>query len=194
MDLYGQAIAKFKNLLERAMQTDLPEPTAMTLATTDEAGRPSARAVLLKGVDEQGFVFYTNTRSRKGRHLAARPRAALCFFWQPLKEQVLVEGDVAAVSDAEADVYWATRPRDSQVGAWASQQSEPLENRELLLERAKRYRQMYAGKDVPRPPHWSGYRLLADRIEFWTAGDARLHHRTCYKKQGEAWTVTLLNP
>ncbi len=194
MDLYGQAIAKFMSLLERAMQTDLPEPTATILATTDGAGRPSARAVLLKGVDEEGFVFYTNTRSRKGRQLAARPRAALCFFWQPLKEQVLVEGDVAAVSDAEADAYWVTRPRDSQVGAWASQQSEPLETRELLLERAKSYRDMYAGKDVPRPPHWSGYRLLADRIEFWTAGDARLHHRTCYEKQGEVWTVTLLNP
>jgi len=194
MDLYAEAVSEFKALLAGAAQTDLPEPTAMTLATADGEGRPSARTILLKGVDDGGFVFYTNTLSRKGVQLAANARAALCFFWQPLKKQVVVEGVVERVSDEEADAYWATRPRDSQVGAWASQQSQPLESRELLLARAATFAEQYQGKDVPRPPHWSGYRVLAERIEFWAAGDARLHHRVCYERRDGRWTKSLLNP
>jgi pyridoxamine 5'-phosphate oxidase len=194
MDLYAEAVTEFKALLVSAAQTDLAEPTAMTLATADGEGRPSARTMLLKGVDDRGFVFYTNTLSRKGAQLAANARAALCFFWQPLKRQVAVEGVVEPVSDEEADAYWATRPRDSQVGAWASQQSQPLESRDLLLARAATFAEQYEGKDVPRPPHWSGYRVLAERIEFWTAGDARLHHRVCYVRRDGRWTKNLLNP
>ena len=191
---YAEAIRRFQNLLARAMQTDLPEPTAMTLATADGAGRPSVRAVLLKGIDERGFVFYTNTLSRKGSELAANPQAALCFFWQPLKEQVTVEGRVEPVAAAEADGYWASRPRESQIGGWASHQSEPLDSRDALMQRFERYQARYAGRDVPRPAHWSGYRLVPDRIEFWTAGAHRLHHRVRYDRGEAGWHVTLLNP
>jgi pyridoxamine 5'-phosphate oxidase len=194
MNLYDEALREFKALLAGAAQTELAEPTAMTLATADAEGRPSARTVLLKGVDDRGFVFYTNTLSRKGEQLAANARAALCFFWEPLKKQVAVEGVVERVTDEEADAYWATRPRDSQVGAWASQQSQPLESRERLLSRAATLAERYAGRDVPRPPHWSGYRVLPERIEFWTAGDARLHHRVCYERRDGRWTRKLLNP
>lgn len=194
MNLYAEALREFRALLAGAARTELAEPTAMTLATADAEGRPSARTVLLKGVDDRGFVFYTNTLSRKGEQLAENARAALCFFWEPLKKQVAVEGVVERVTDEEADAYWATRPRDSQVGAWASQQSQPLESRELLLSRAATLAERYAGTDVPRPPHWSGYRVLPERIEFWTAGDARLHHRICYERRGGRWTRNLLNP
>jgi len=194
VDLYDEAIEKFRALLDRATQTDLPEPTAMSLATADASGRPSARTVLLKGVDERGFVFYTNTRSRKGGQLADNAWAALCVFWQPLKEQVEVEGRVERVTEQEADEYWVTRPRDSQLGAWASEQSAPLESREALLARAASFRDQFEGRDVPRPPHWSGYRVLPERIEFWTAGEHRLHHRVCYEKGRDEWTVVLLNP
>lgn len=194
MDLYDEAMEKFTALLDRATQTDLPEPTAMTLATADGRGRPSARTVLLKGVDERGFVFYTNTRSRKGSQLANNAWAALCVFWQPLKEQVKVEGPVERVTEEEADDYWVTRPRDSQIGAWASDQSAPLEGREALLARAASFRDQFEGRDVPRPSHWSGYRVLPERIEFWTAGEHRLHHRVCYEKGSGEWTVGFLNP
>ncbi len=194
MGLYAEAMQRFEQLMARAGQTDLPEPTAMTLATADAAGRPSARTVLLKGVDERGFVFYTNTLSRKGEQLAHNATAALCFYWQPLKEQVEVEGTVESVSAQEADEYWATRPRESQIGAWASVQSEPLDGREVLLARVEEVKARYAGLAVPRPSHWSGYRVIPERVEFWTAGEFRLHHRTCYYKHAGQWTVTLLNP
>jgi pyridoxamine 5'-phosphate oxidase len=194
MDLYAEAVSRFEGLLARARQTDLPEPTAMTLATVDAAGRPSARTVLLKGVDGRGFTFFTNTLSRKGRELAETPRAALCFYWQPLREQVEVQGEVEAVSEAEADAYWATRPRDSQLGAWASRQSEPLDRRETLLARVADYEGRFGAGPVPRPLHWSGYRVVPTRIEFWTAGEHRLHHRVCYERGAAGWTVALLNP
>lgn len=193
-DLYVEAIHRFQNLLGRAMQTDLPDPTAMTVATVDGAGTPSIRTILLKGVDERGFVFYTNTLSRKGAQLAARPRVALCFFWQPLKEQVNVEGDVQAVAPEEADAYWASRPRESQIGGWASWQSEPLASRHELMERYARFEARFAGRDVPRPVHWSGYRVVPDRIEFWTAGEHRLHRRVLYEKGPGGWHSRLLNP
>ena len=194
MGHYAEAMQRLQQLLERASKTDLPEPTAMTLATADAAGRPSARTVLLKGLDERGCVFYTNTRSRKGEQIAASARAALCFFWQPLKEQVCVEGTVECVTAQEADAYWATRPRESQIGGWASAQSEPLESREVLLARVEEVKARYAGREVPRPEHWSGYRVIPERVEFWTAGEFRLHHRSCYEKRDGRWTVTLLNP
>ena len=191
---YAEAIQRFQTLLARAMQTDLPEPTAMTLATTDASGRPSVRTILLKGIDERGFVFYTNTLSRKGEELASSPRAALCFYWQPLKEQVTIEGRVEGVTPDEADAYWASRPRESQIGGWASHQSEPLDARDTLMQRFERYETRYAGRAVPRPAHWSGYRVVPERIEFWTAGAHRLHHRVLYDGGEQGWQVTLLNP
>lgn len=194
MELYREALDRFRSLHERALRTDLREPTAVTLATADAGGRPSARTVLLKGFDEQGFVFYTNLHSRKGRQLRDNPRAALCFFWQPLFEQVLVEGRVEQVSDREADAYWAKRPREAQLGAWASQQSEPLADRATLERRVAEYREKFRDATVPRPPYWSGLRVIPDRLEFWKSGDYRLHDRICYQLVEGEWTVTLLNP
>ena len=193
-DHYSEILRRFGTLFEQAKATDLAEPTAMTLATVGADGRPAARTVLLKGFDDHGFVFYTNTRSRKGRELRDRPRAALCFYWQPLREQVQVEGAVEGVTAQEADEYWVTRPRESQIGAWASHQSEPLADRQELLDRVAEVEQRFADGAVPRPPHWSGYRLVPERVEFWTAGEFRLHHRTLYEKGADGWTVTLLNP
>ncbi len=194
MNDYAEAIKRLKVLIEQAAVHEVQEPTAMTLATADAQGKPSARTVLLKDVDEQGFVFYTNSLSRKGKQLKDNPHAALCFFWQPLMQQVLIEGIVELIAADEADAYWATRPRDSQLGAWASQQSEPLENRQELLDRLEHYQQSYEGQHVPRPPHWLGYRLIPERIEFWKSGWHRLHERLCYLKTDSGWTHELLNP
>ncbi len=194
MSAPNEALRKLHVLLARAKRCGLHEPTAMTLATADAHGRPSVRTVLLKGVDAQGLVFYTNTRSRKGRQLAARPHAALCFWWDALKEQVTVEGRVQPVSDREADAYWATRDRASQLGAWASLQSEPLPSRAALLARVACCAATYAGRPVPRPPHWSGYRVMPERIEYWTARPFRLNERVCYERHGLRWTKTLLYP
>lgn len=194
MDLYQQALDRLQSLLRQAADTDLAEPTAMTLATVDAEGRPTARTVLLKAIDARGLVFYTNTQSRKGRALAVNPRAALCFFWQPLLVQVLVEGEVEPVTAAEADAYWATRPRASQLGAWASQQSQPLRDREELEQRYAEYEGRYAGQPVPRPPHWSGYRVVPDLIEFWLSRPGRLHERERYVRQPKGWHKLLINP
>ncbi|HEY5701158.1 MAG TPA: pyridoxamine 5'-phosphate oxidase [Gammaproteobacteria bacterium] len=191
---YVEAIARFQTLFSRAGECGLREPTAMNLATVDGSGRPSSRMVLLKQVDERGFVFYTNKKSLKGRQLEINPAAALCFFWEPMMEQVRIEGVTESVTDDEADTYWASRSRDSQIGAWASHQSEPLDARETLEKRFEDIRARYSAEPVPRPSHWSGYRLVPDMIEFWVGVDFRLHQRTCYRKQGQAWTVTLLNP
>lgn len=189
-----EALKKFKTLYQKAINSDLPEPTAVTLATADPNGYPMARTVLLKEFDENGFVFYTNKESRKGTQLKLNPRAALCFFWQPLSQQVLIEGIVENVSDKDADEYWATRPRESRVGAWASLQSQILPNRETLISRMAEFEKKYANKDVPRPPHWSGYRIKPHRIEFWEKGDFRLHNRLVYQKVKDNWTKTLLYP
>jgi len=166
----------------------------MTLATADPVGRPSARTVLLKHYDERGFVFYTNQRSRKGRDLQANPQAALLFLWQSLARQVRIEGRVEVVDDAEADAYWASRPRESQLGAWASHQSEPLADREEYEQRLAEYRRQFEGTDVPRPPHWSGFRVVPDRFEFWHERSYRQHDRECCWYDGEQWQWSLLNP
>lgn len=194
MDLYQEAIQRFQALLERARQTDIAEPTAFTLSTCGEDGRPSARTLLLKEVGERGFVFYTNTRSRKGRQLRANPHAALCFYWQPLTAQVLVEGRAEPVDEGEADAYWASRPRLSQLGAWASQQSEPLATREELERRLAELEQRFEGMPVPRPAHWSGYRVLPEFIEFWSARPGRLHDRERYSLEAGVWRKSLINP
>lgn len=193
-DYQSEFLHRFGGLLERARATDLSEPTAMTLATVGPGGRPGARTVLLKGFDAEGFVFYTNTTSRKGRELRDNPNAALCFYWQPLGEQAHVEGRVHPVTAAEADAYFATRLRESQVGAWASHQSAPLADREELLARVAEIRARFEDREVPRPPHWSGYRLVPERVEFWTAGEYRLHHRVAYVNEQGEWSKTLLNP
>ncbi len=170
------------------------DPTPMTLATADRNGRPAVRVVLLKGFDERGFQFFTNTESRKGRELRENPRAALCFFWPGLLRQVRLEGPAERVSDEEADQYFASRPRERQLAAWASKQSEPLASREELLQRYRDYEQQFAGRPVPRPPFWSGYRVVPDWFEFWIGHENRLNERILYVKQNGQWTRTLLHP
>ena len=170
------------------------DPDAMALATADPEGRPSVRMVLLKGHDARGFVFYTNQDSRKGSELEANPSAALLFHWKSLRRQVRVEGRVEPVSDAEADTYFATRSRDSQLGAWASEQSRPLDSRETFERRYDEMRQRFEGQDVPRPPRWSGFRVIPARMEFWTDRAHRLHERRLFIKKGEAWSERLLYP
>ena len=192
-------IAEFKALLARAQEVDrscLPEPTAMSLATVGRDGRPAVRIVLLKHVDERGFVFYTNFRSRKGRELLSNPNAALCFHWQPLAIQVRIEGVAHVVSDAEADAYFATRARESQLGAWASLQSSPLASDEELDARVREMTERFAGNSVPRPPHWSGFRVVPTRIEFWRNRAFRLHERRVFERDtsDEEWTQSLLYP
>jgi pyridoxamine 5'-phosphate oxidase len=177
----------------RAAEPELAE--AMALATADTAGRPSVRMVLLKGHGTQGFDFYTNLDSRKGVELAANPRAALLFHWKSLRRQVRVDGPVEALPEAEADAYFATRTRDSQLGAWASDQSRPLESRALFEQRYEEMKRRFAGQDVPRPPRWGGFRLVPEVIEFWTDREHRLHERRLFTRTaGGGWDEGLLYP
>ena len=192
--LYLTALERFDELFRQAWSSEPGEKTAMTLATADADGRPSARTVLLKSHDARGFVFYTNQRSRKGRALHANPQAALLFLWQSLARQVRIEGAVEGVDDQEADDYWATRPRESQLGAWASHQSEPLDGREEYERRLEAYRERFEDRPVPRPEHWSGFRVVPDRIEFWHERRYRQHDRECCWYDGVSWQWTLLNP
>lgn len=187
-------IERFREIFERALATGIPEPTAMTLATADSTGRVAARMVLLKGFDERGFVFFTNLESRKARELESNRRAALVFFWQPLEIQVRVEGDVEPVSDEEADEYFGSRARGSQVGAWASRQSRPLPSRDELEARIARTETRFAGVEIPRPPFWSGVRVVPDLIEFWWGKPSRLHEREVYLRHGAGWRIDRLYP
>jgi pyridoxamine 5'-phosphate oxidase len=183
----------FRELFERAKHA-CPEPDAMVLSTAEAGGRVSGRYVLLKAFDERGFVFYTNLESRKARALAENPFAALCFYWTPLEKQVRIEGTVERVSDAEADAYFATRPRDSQIGAWASIQSTAMASRAALEQRIHQAQSRFENRLVPRPPFWSGFRVVPLSIEFWTRDAARLHERDRYERDGSHWTRTLLYP
>ena len=170
------------------------DPEAMALATADSTGRPSVRIVLLKGHGQDGFVFYTNEQSAKGQQLAANPRAALLFHWKSLRRQVRLEGTVERVPDTDADAYFASRARDSQLGAWASDQSRPLDSRATFEQRFEEMKVRYGGQDVPRPPTWGGYRVVPDRIEFWTAREHRLHERRLFTRDGDRWVEGLLYP
>ena len=186
--------ALFEQWFAEARLGEPSDAEAMTLATADADGRPSARIVLLKGHDRRGFVFYTNSRSRKGNDLAANSQAALLFHWKSLRRQVRIEGTVEQVSDAEADSYFATRSRDSQLGAWASDQSSEMASRDLFEARYLAMVEQYEGRDVPRPPHWWGYRVGPDRFEFWTDRAHRLHERRLFTRSGDGWVESLLYP
>ena len=187
-------ISQFKAWLADAEKSEPDNHNAMTLATVDADGRPSARMVLLKDADEGGFVFYTNLTSRKGRELVANPHAALVFHWKSLTRQVRVEGAVEAVSDQEADDYFHSRARLSQIGAWASKQSQPLEGRFELERRVAKYTAKFNIGTVPRPEFWSGFRVVPSRIEFWREEAFRLHDRTVYTRAGDDWTTEKLFP
>ncbi len=188
-------VAQVAAWLDEAAGTALINPHAMTLATVDPDGNPSARTVLLKGFDERGAVFYTNRNSRKGRALAAHARAALLLHWDSLKRQVGIEGGVTQVDDAESDAYFATRPRGAQLGAWASQQSEPVESRAVLEADIEAMTRRFEGGPVPRPPHWSGYRVALEWIELWQGRLDRLHDRLVYTRdENGAWTTKRLSP
>ena len=190
-------IERFRQVYAQAEKIDraiIPEPNAMSVGTIEKGGQPSVRIVLLKAFDERGFVFYTNYEGRKGRELLAHPKAALCFYWPPIHIQVRIEGEVSQVSDEEADTYFATRDRGSQIGAWASRQSRPLESPTALDERVARYEREFAGQDVPRPKFWSGFRVSPERIEFWKARRNRLHERHLYTRDGDGWRTETLYP
>lgn len=195
MDLCDEALAEFNALVHEVRDLGREEPLAAALATVDPEGRPSTRTVLVKHHDLRGFVFFTNFNSRKGRQLLATRHASLCFYWHELRRQVLVDGEAGAIDDDDADKYWRTRSRDAQVAAWASKQSEPLINRKQLANSMKEAKARFDDfEQVPRPPHWSGFRLSPSRIEFWRSGWSRLHERVCYSVEGDQWQRQLLNP
>jgi pyridoxamine 5'-phosphate oxidase len=186
--------ALFGAWLKEAESTEPNDPNAMILATATQDGRPSARTVLLKGWDERGFVFYTNLESRKSAEINANPRAALLFYWKTLHRQIRIEGTVSPVTDAEADAYYASRPRLSRIGAWASAQSRPLADRETFEARVAEYGAKFPGEDVPRPAFWSGWRMNPDYFEFWQDQKFRMHDRMTYRRAGEAWATGRLYP
>lgn len=184
----------FAAWFDDAKRNETSYPDAMTLATLGADSALTARTMLMKDFDDRGIVFYTNRQSRKGAQLAETPRAGVCFYWKSTQRQVHMEGTITQVDAAESDAYFATRPRDSQLGAWGSQQSRPLESREALLQRVAELDKQYEGVAVPRPPHWGGYRLIPSYVEFWQEGEFRLHDRFAYRQENGAWRIERLNP
>ena len=194
MVLSEEIISEFNRFFKKARVSGEQEPTAMILATSDGRGLVTSRTVLLKALDENGFVFVTNTHSVKGRQLEQCPRAAATFLWKASGCQVQLLGPVTRVSDEAADAYFSTRDRGSQVGAWASDQSAPLESREALIEQVKHFEDRFEGKEVPRPPHWTGFVLSPEEVEFWTQREYRLHDRFRYRQKDGRWDKQRLNP
>ena len=193
-DVHSDPVVQFNAWFEETLAAGLHEPNAMIVATATADGRPSARTVLLKGYDERGFVFYTNYEGRKARELDANPACALLFYWGELERQVRIEGCASRISNEESDAYFASRPRGSRLGAWASEQSRPVEDRSVLEERVRDLEAEYEGRGVPRPPFWGGYRVEPDTIEFWQGRENRLHDRLVYSRVGDDWRIDRLQP
>ena len=193
-DVDPDPIVQFHEWFEETLAADLHEPNAMILATATQDGRPSARTVLLKGYDRRGFVFYTNYEGRKAHELEANPACALLFYWGELERQVRVEGHANRLPDEESDAYFASRPRGSRLGAWASQQSRPVEHRSVLEERIRALEAEYESREVPRPPFWGGYRVCPEVVEFWQGRQNRLHDRLVYHRTRRGWKMERLQP
>ena len=193
-DVDHDPVVQFHVWFENAIDADLHEPNAMILATATGEGKPSARTVLLKGYDERGFVFYTNYEGRKAGELEANPMCALLFYWGELERQVRIEGRARRLSSEESDAYFAGRPRGSRLGAWASEQSRPVEDRDVLEERVRALEAEYEGREIPRPPFWGGYRVEPDTIEFWQGRENRLHDRIVYHRSRRGWKIVRLQP
>jgi pyridoxamine 5'-phosphate oxidase len=193
-DVDADPIRQFRRWFDEAAATGQPEPEAMALATSTAEGEPSVRFVLLRGIDERGFVFYTDGRSRKGRDMVANPRASLAFRWWTVERQVRVAGPVAPVEPAESDAYFRGRPRGAQLGAWASAQSEPLDSRAALDDQFEAASLRFAGREIPRPPWWGGFRVRPVEVEFWQGRQHRLHDRITYRLAGDQWRILRLSP
>ncbi len=193
-DVAPDPVVQFRAWFRDALAADLHEPNAMTLATTTPDGRPSARVVLLKGYDERGFVFYTNYEGRKAHELEANPLCALLFYWGELERQVRIEGRASRLSGEESDAYFTSRPRGSRLGAWASEQSRPVQGRSVLEERVRALEAEYEGREIPRPPFWGGYRVEPHTIEFWQGRENRLHDRLVYLRNEGGWKIVRLQP
>lgn len=193
-DVMAEPIGQFSIWWDEAVESQIDEVNAMTLATANKDGRPSARIVLLKGFDEKGFVFFTNYQSAKGKEIMENPRVTLLFFWKELERQVKIEGTISKISDAENDEYFNSRPEQSKIGAWTSPQSQPIENREWLESNWKKYAEEFNGKTVPRPPHWGGYIVVPDLMEFWQGRPGRLHDRIVYTKENGKWKIGRVAP
>lgn len=191
---FSDLLEEFQQWMAEAEKSEPNDPTSMSLATVDTDGQPSVRMVLLKNADERGFVFYTNFESQKGSELLATPKAALCFHWKSLRRSIRVQGDVEKVTDAEADAYFASRPRDSRIGAWASQQSRPMDSRFSLEKAVAKYAAKFGVGDIPRPDYWSGFRVIPTRMEFWRDRPFRLHERRQYSKTAGGWSENILYP